>query len=651
MISEHYLEKKPYLVDAIIGNSRMLASMSKTGQIYRLWWPHIDFPQHADEIRSGLFIKNSDQNATIWFDSTHSGYQHDSRYLPNTNILQVDAKHDCLPIAIQQTDFAVPNEDILVRHYQFSNTSSQNISFDFMYYSSFGITESPYYQTTQFVEHEDALVHFRHEYYFSVSSSSICSGYQSGYAWHGANHQILNGEQIAMTPDGALSWSFHELEAGQSVDVTIYITAGVNQGASLSTMAKAKSRAYLEWFNSTLQYWTDYLNAVPACPVDNENIRQLYNRSLLVMKLMSDEQTGSIVAAPEFDERFSRCGGYSYCWGRDAAFITTALDKAGLHDISERFYRWALTAQSPDGSWQQRHYHDGQLAPSWGLQIDEGASILWGMWQHYQATSNPWLLSDEVWESIQSGAKFLISYLDEQTGLPLPSRDLWEERAAEHSYSSAAVFGGLNAAAAFAEARQLPHLAQEWRNTAASIQSAIEHLCWDESKQRYLRGVHIAVSEHHYHEALQSGEDGFIKVNAKGYKTYYLDKDPIIDVSLLGLSIPFATASTDHPRMILTADAIEQALTVPGVGGIKRYEDDTYIGGNPWILTTLWLCHYRLQQGERERGLELLNWAVSHQTDLGLLPEQVDQITGQTAWVVPLTWSHAMFVLAVHMLK
>jgi GH15 family glucan-1,4-alpha-glucosidase len=43
-----------------------------------------------------------------------------------------------------------------------------------------------------------------------------------------------------------------------------------------------------------------------------------------------------------------------------------------------------------------------------------------------------------------------------------------------------------------------------------------------------------------------------------------------------------------------------------------------------------------------ERSLE---YALSAQTELGLLPEQVTD-EGEPAWVVPLAWSHAMLLLA-----
>jgi len=49
-----------------------------------------------------------------------------------------------------------------------------------------------------------------------------------------------------------------------------------------------------------------------------------------------------LLASAEIDEGFTRCGRYAYCWGRDAAFITGALDTAGLTEAVDKFYQWAV---------------------------------------------------------------------------------------------------------------------------------------------------------------------------------------------------------------------------------------------------------------------------------------------------------------------
>jgi glucoamylase len=654
MISEErlqeHLRKKPYLIDAIAGNSAMLLSLGNTGRLYRLWWPHIDFPQHLDEMRTGLQLHGTPGGVT-WFDEPAAGWVHEAAYVAHTNAYQVTARHPEIPVTVEQTDFAVPGQPIMVRWYRLTYHGHEQRDLDFYHYGSFRIAENELYATTEFRGEHDALLHFRHEYAFAVGSSRICSGYQAGGgARYGAEHGWLNGNDIDMQADGALKWTFAGLEPGQTVVLPVYIAAGHSRDEALQALSLAKSREAADLFCEMEAYWANYLANAAPCPSGDEAISALYERSLLAMKLMADEETGTIVAAPEFDEFHTRCGGYAYSWGRDAAFVTTAFNKAGLGSLSEKFYDWAVTAQEPDGSWQQRHYHDGRLAPSWGLQIDEGSSLLWGMWEYYIHSAGQQAFLDRMWPAVERGAAFVAGFLDPDTGLPQPSRDLWEEREAEHTYSAAAVFGGLKAAAQFALRKGREDLAASWAGAAERIADAIQSRCWNETADSYYRGLKLTVSKEAYDAAIARGQTGFVQERGKGYLRFVLDYDPIVDVSLLGISVPFGAVEVEHARMAATADRIEQLLTSPKVGGIKRYEDDTYIGGNPWILTTLWLSHYRTLQGRYEDARKLLEFAVRHVTPSGLLPEQVDRETGDTAWVVPLTWSHAMFVLAVHLL-
>lgn len=648
-----YLEKKPYLVDAVIGNSRFLASLTRTGRMVRLWWPHVDFPQHVDTIRSGIRMEGTGAAVkTTWFDGAADGWDHTGQYVPRTNIFQVKAVSSNCPIEVEKLSYAVPNEDIIVQDYRFTNRGESPASFHFVYYSSMMVAESSFYHTTQFDQANDALVHFRHRYFFMASSANVCTKYQAANAWEQANHGELNGDLIQMAPDGALEWAFTDVQPGETVVVPLYLTAGHSLHEAQAALCTAKSQQVEIWYEKTVQYWDEFLKSARPCPMDESDIRELYERSLLTMKLMADEQTGSIIAAPEFDEYFSRCGGYAYCWGRDAAFITTALDKAGLTGLSDQFYLWTLTAQDPDGSWQQRHYHDGSLAPSWGLQLDEGASILWGMYEHYKVLSETKQgeFLGKVWNAVKAGANFLAAQIDNETGLPLPSRDLWEEREGEHTYSAAAVYAGLIAASSFADLAGEGALASEWRTTAEGISRNILDRCWNEEQSVFYRGLKLTVTEQQYQEAQAEGRGVSTADKGKGYTTYQLEHDSIVDVSLLGIAAPFAVVPVDHDYAVRTADTIERLLTVPGVGGIKRYENDQYIGGNPWILTTLWLAQYRALNGQTDEARSLLRWAVDHQTEMGLLPEQVDRESGETAWVVPLTWSHAMFILTVHLL-
>ena len=52
---------------------------------------------------------------------------------------------------------------------------------------------------------------------------------------------------------------------------------------------------------------------------------------------------------------------------------------------TEKFYEvFCKKTQSKNGMWEQRFYTDGTLAPCWGYQIDETASVIYGDFEHYK---------------------------------------------------------------------------------------------------------------------------------------------------------------------------------------------------------------------------------------------------------------------------
>jgi GH15 family glucan-1,4-alpha-glucosidase len=178
------------------------------------------------------------------------------------------------------------------------------------------------------------------------------------------------------------------------------------------------------------------------------------------------------------------------------------------------------------------------------LQIDEGASILWGMYQHFLAVQDP-RFARKVWPAVKKGAEFLIRFLDPATGLPQPSNDLGEEREASHTYSSAAVFGGLKAAARFAELSGEPELAASWLEAAERIARAIEQACWNEARGSFYRGIDLTVDPEVYARAVAGGAEGKVVELPKGYRKHVLKYDPVIDISLLGIAVPFQAMPSD----------------------------------------------------------------------------------------------------------
>ncbi len=134
---------------------------------------------------------------------------------------------------------------------------------------------------------------------------------------------------------------------------------------------------------STKSYWKKYLKShIRHDIIEDSNykerINNIYKRTILLYPLLTNHITGGVSAAMEIDEEFSKCGRYSYCWPRDSVYITKAQDLINMEKETDKFYKvFCKKTQSKSGMWEQRFFTDGTLAPCWGYQIDETASVIY----------------------------------------------------------------------------------------------------------------------------------------------------------------------------------------------------------------------------------------------------------------------------------
>jgi GH15 family glucan-1,4-alpha-glucosidase len=190
--------------------------------------------------------------------------------------------------------------------------------------------------------------------------------------------------------------------------------------------------------------------------------------------------------------------------------------------------------------------------------------------------------------------------------------------------------------------RHEPGLVARYRETAELIRAGIEEHLWSEEHGRYLRSRWVGRSDE-LGETPPRVFDRPLRYPTRAVRSVDRE-DARVDSSLLGLSWPFRAVDPDSPRMRATVEAVARELRLED-GGVLRHEHDDYAGGNPWLISTLWLGLAERQAGS-ENGLdEAIAYVLARQTVLGLLPEQVTR-NGDPAWVVPLGWSHAMLILA-----
>ena len=206
----------------------------------------------------------------------------------------------------------------------------------------------------------------------------------------------------------------------------------------------------------------------------------------------------------------------------------------------------------------------------------------------------------------------------------IKSYDIWEENEGIHAYSLATIFSAIEA--------------------QNKIYDEINDLiCKNRIKQEKI------VKEREENNEILVKLKEYITDNFydKELKTFVRNKqDKKIDISLLGLTTPFNIYSNKEKKIENTIEKINLTLRTY-TGGYLRYENDNYMGGNPWVISNLWMANYYIEKGEIAKAKECLEFVVKTSTKHGYLGEQVNNETMQPAWVIGLGWSHALFAIVI----
>lgn len=599
----------------VIGNSQMLATIGKNGELRYLFWPTIDYPQHVLGSLPGLFYSNKDAGKFEWL--TDFPWEGKQEYVENTNIMLTTFKNFEAGLIVTTTDFVLPDDDVLIRHFSFQNASTNDVFLRFFYYNDLALSETDIDDTAYYLQEQDAIIHYKRNFYFLYWGTGKSSGHQCGV--HGESSNAFNDVYDSKLSGGSLvlydgtravnsclSWDIGVLQSRQEKDLTVLIAMGSNEEEVLKLLDKNRRTAFDVLLKRTEDYWKTWLNSFKH-DFGDETVNRIVKRSLLVLKLLSDKNHGGIVAAPCMEPE------YRFCWPRDATYVAYAFDRCGFHNESKKFYRWCKKAQEPEGGLYQRYFIEAKIrGPCWSSQIDEIATVIWGIGKHFDLTKDRGFLKS-LWSTIEKAADFMCDKMDPKTSL-IESVGLWEEKFGSHTYSNAAVYSALKTSSRIAKVLDENNLSEKWNASAEKIKNALLELAWD------------------------SSENQFVKT--------FNPRDGTLDVSLLGLTFPFDVFPAQDKMMRKTALAIEDLFDYE-IGGIGRYSGDTYYGGNPWVLSTLWLALYYEKLKDINRTEKLVKWAIDRATELDLLPEQVNKSNGSSLSAVPLAWSHAFFILAI----
>ena len=620
-----------YYNEAIIGNQNIVVSYTKNGEIQRIFYPNRDYKQMVDFFHIGLKINDS---GIVYLhqdiNNTYNQY-----YEEGTNILNTEILNTYFNLRVIQTDYVAIKENIIVKKYKFMNENTIDLNLNLIAHSSLNSNSN---NRVSGLCKNDTLVQYNHEYVMcTFSKEKLLSSQINNTKANIYEGKIWDKDYVGMSHDSSISYDLGVLKPQEirEFELYIYIEDNKNGLDSLEkTVERIRKLDFRTEYESVKKYWKKYVKDHNGIELElaetpkNRKIKEIYTRTILLYSLLANSETGGISAAVEVDEEFIHSGGYNYCWPRDAVFITHAMDILKMKKEVDKFYKcFCKNTQSRNGMWEQRFFTDGRLAPCWGYQIDETASVVFGVYNHFLQTKEIKVLKDNLKmceKAIKYLRKYMADILDNKNEMQL-SYDLWEMHEGVSLYSIASIFAANNSMIKIYE-----ELKDEFTKNRVKQENV-------NKEKEALREENVKIREYILKNFYDDSKKSFVR-NLE---------DKIMDISILGAITPFNVFTAKEKKVTNTIERINMTLRTY-TGGYKRFEGDHYRDGKPWVIATLWMANYYIEIGEKQKAKECFDYVVKTSTKHGFLAEQTNNETMQADWVIGLGWSHAMFIIVLN---
>ena len=650
-----------YLNEAIIGNKNMIATFTSKGELQRMYFPSKDNRQYINYFHTGVQINDSD--LIYLHDDINNIYM--QYYDTDTNVLNTEVTNTYFNLKMVQTDFVMLKENVLVKKYIFLNEGKIDLNTKFYIHSEL-LSDQNNFVGCKIID--NGMMQYAHDFAVSTfaKGEKIAKHQINGSKETIKRCEIHDKDYIGMSKDSSICYDIGIIKPQEKKELEICIFVDENRNVSemedeIDRITKIDlNKEYIQ----TKSYWRKYvklhngLNLKEPKNSYEERIFEIYKRSILLFPLLTNEETGGIIASPEIDENFSKCGRYAYCWPRDAVFMTKAMDILKMEKETDKFYRnFCKKTQSKNGMWEQRFFTDGKLAPCWGYQVDETASVVYGVYEHYKYVKSEKFLKDNL-KMCEKAVDFLKKYIKDWLGIDgidelqkdvvkeeieedtkkrtgkehkyHISYDLWEMCEGIHLYSIASIYSAFDCMLKIyrelgknisnfennrLKEEKVKKTQRELENLQAELKKYINENLYDEQKKSYVRNT----------------------------------EDRKMDISLIGAVTPFNVFKPKETKVSNTIECINMTLRTY-TGGYQRFEQDGYMNGNPWVISNLWMTLYYLKTGEKRKAKETFDFVIKTAGKHYFLGEQIDNQTLKPNWVIGLGWSHAMFVIVLEQL-
>jgi GH15 family glucan-1,4-alpha-glucosidase len=383
-----------------------------------------------------------------------------------------------------------------------------------------------------------------------------------------------------------------------------------------------------EALEDTCSFWRDWLG---PCAYQGR-WEEAVMRSLIVLKALTYEPTGGIVAAAttSLPERIGgvRNWDYRYCWLRDATFALDALLESGFTAEAEAWRSWLLRAIAGDpddlqimyGPAGERRLRELELPwlpgyegsrpvrigndASAQFQLDVYGEVMDVLHQARRREIEP---NDQSW-SLQ---QVLLANLERRWREP--DEGIWEVRGPRRHFTHSKMMAwvafdrGVKAVEQFGRGGAV----ERWRRIRDEIRAEVLEQGWSEELGSFVQ----------YY-----GSD---RVDAS-----------LLTIPLMGFLPP------DDPRVRGTLEAVRRELLVDGF--VQRYRHDEEVesidglpaGEGAFFLCSFWFVDNLILLGELDEASEMFERLLSLRNDLGLLSEEYDPKLKRLVGNFPQAFSH-----------
>jgi len=381
----------------------------------------------------------------------------------------------------------------------------------------------------------------------------------------------------------------------------------------------------------TRAYWNDWSAQIET----GGSWAGVVRRSLLVLRALTNDVTGGIVAAPTTslpeDPGGVRNWDYRFCWLRDATITLEALIRSGYKEEARAWREWLVRAVAGEPQLMQIMYgiRGERRLTEWeadwlpGYEDSRPVRIGNAAVGQYQldvygevmdvlhlARRHDIRGGDHLWGLQRSLVNYLEWCWDE------PDEGLWEVRGQRQHFVHSKVM-------AWVAADRAVRSIEEFRK-----EGPVER--W-----RALRDtIHAEVCEYGYDPQRNT------------FTQYYGSKE--LDAALL-LIPEVGFLPYDDPRVVGTIEAIREDLMVDGF--VLRYRTDLETSADQlpgeegaFLACSFWMANALLSIGREEEAHELFERLLSLRNDVGLLAEEWDPHAGRQVGNFPQAFSHVPLV-------